>query len=98
MSVLVFNTKSTPVTVNLIKFKELAELKKLGRISKVETLKLLSLIFIEKNFKSKVLSIATSLRCPISRVKLNQPVRGLVCRHIECFDLKSIVPGVDFNI
>ncbi|KAL1916682.1 uncharacterized protein VTP21DRAFT_5386 [Calcarisporiella thermophila] len=34
-------------------------------------------------------NLRISLRCPISMTRIRFPVRGVECRHIECFDLQS---------
>ncbi|CAO3680893.1 unnamed protein product [Umbelopsis ramanniana] len=34
-------------------------------------------------------SIKVSLRCPISLLRIKEPVKGIKCSHVECFDLAS---------
>ncbi|KAI8580611.1 hypothetical protein K450DRAFT_236429 [Umbelopsis ramanniana AG] len=34
-------------------------------------------------------SIKVSLRCPISLLRIKEPVKGVNCSHVECFDLVS---------
>ena len=34
-------------------------------------------------------AVRLSLHCPLSRTRLGVPVRGVTCRHLECFDLAS---------
>ncbi|KAI9470496.1 MAG: hypothetical protein EXX96DRAFT_584533 [Benjaminiella poitrasii] len=34
-------------------------------------------------------SVKLRLKCPITMVRMKQPVRGKKCKHIDCFDLKA---------
>ncbi|PAA51352.1 hypothetical protein BOX15_Mlig033988g1, partial [Macrostomum lignano] len=34
-------------------------------------------------------TLTASLRCPLSRTRIELPVRGLDCRHVQCFDART---------
>ena len=36
-------------------------------------------------------SSIVNLKCPLSRLRLENPVRGRECRHIECFSAASYI-------
>ena len=33
------------------------------------------------------ISLKVSMKCPLSQGKMNVPVRGKLCKHLQCFDL-----------
>ncbi|KAH7710652.1 MIZ zinc finger protein [Aphelenchoides avenae] len=37
----------------------------------------------------EVTSKKVSLLCPISKTRIKDPARGVDCKHLECFDLRS---------
>jgi len=52
-----------------------------------------SLKNVQESFKNdneiEQVSLKVSLRCPLSLMRIKNPVRGDECQHIECFDLGS---------
>ncbi|KAH7710261.1 MIZ/SPRING zinc finger domain containing protein [Aphelenchoides avenae] len=59
------------------------------RISKAEAIKAIKRFF--KPGDIEVTAKNVPLICPLSKSRIVTPVRGLFCKHVECFDLRSFL-------